>query len=141
MMNEKKKAAYLPILLVIAVILGLFLGSKLNFISEPNKVFSIRFNKFDKFNEILNYIIEEYVDSISKDHLTEEALRTLLKNLDPHSAYIPAEELLQFGPSKAKLSMDYIKSLSDRPDGKLILVTAVTPTRYWYDSAIRVRDF
>ena len=41
---------------------------------------------------------------------------------------IPAEELLQFGPSKAKLSMDYIKSLSDRPDGKLILVTAVTPT-------------
>ncbi len=41
---------------------------------------------------------------------------------------IPAEELLQFGPSKAKLSMDYIKSLSDKPDGKLILVTAVTPT-------------
>jgi len=41
---------------------------------------------------------------------------------------IPAEELLHFGPSKAKLSMDYIKSLSDRPDGKLILVTAVTPT-------------
>jgi len=41
---------------------------------------------------------------------------------------IPAEELLQFGPSKAKLSMDYIKSLNDKPDGKLILVTAVTPT-------------
>lgn len=41
---------------------------------------------------------------------------------------IPAEELLQYGPSKAKLSMDYIKSLADRPDGKLILVTAVTPT-------------
>ncbi len=41
---------------------------------------------------------------------------------------IPAEELLHFGPSKAKLSMDYIKSLADRPDGKLILVTAVTPT-------------
>jgi len=41
---------------------------------------------------------------------------------------IPAEELLQFGPSKAKLSMEYIKSLNDKPDGKLILVTAVTPT-------------
>jgi formate--tetrahydrofolate ligase len=41
---------------------------------------------------------------------------------------IPAEELLQFGPSKAKLSMEYIKSLEDKPDGKLILVTAVTPT-------------
>ena len=41
---------------------------------------------------------------------------------------IPAEELLHFGPSKAKLSMEYIKSLKDKPDGKLILVTAVTPT-------------
>lgn len=41
---------------------------------------------------------------------------------------IPADQLLQYGPSKAKLSMDYIKSLSDKPDGKLILVTAVTPT-------------
>ena len=41
---------------------------------------------------------------------------------------IPAEELLHFGPSKAKLSMEYIKSLQDKPDGKLILVTAITPT-------------
>jgi len=41
---------------------------------------------------------------------------------------IPADQLLQYGPSKAKLSMDYIKSLNDRPNGKLILVTAVTPT-------------
>ena len=92
-MNDKKRAAYLPIILAIAVLLGMFLGSKLNFTTEPNKVFSIRFNRFDKFNEILNYIIEEYVDSIDKDQLTEEAVSTLLKNLDPHSAYIPAEEL------------------------------------------------
>lgn len=41
---------------------------------------------------------------------------------------IPGEELLQYGPHKAKISMDYIDSLQDKPDGKLILVTAVTPT-------------
>ena len=41
---------------------------------------------------------------------------------------IPGDQLLQFGPHKAKLSMDYVKSLADRPDGKLILTTAVTPT-------------
>ncbi len=41
---------------------------------------------------------------------------------------IPADALLQYGPSKAKVSMDYVESLSDRPDGKLILVTAITPT-------------
>ncbi len=41
---------------------------------------------------------------------------------------IPSDQLLQYGPHKAKLSMDYVKSLADRPNGKLILTTAVTPT-------------
>ncbi len=41
---------------------------------------------------------------------------------------IPANALLQYGPNKAKLSYDYIKTLSRRSNGKLILVTAITPT-------------
>ena len=41
---------------------------------------------------------------------------------------IPSDALLQYGPHKAKVSMDYIASLADRPDGKLILTTAITPT-------------
>jgi len=41
---------------------------------------------------------------------------------------IPEESLFQYGPHKAKISADYIDSLKDRPDGKLILVTAITPT-------------
>jgi len=41
---------------------------------------------------------------------------------------IPAESLIPYGHDKAKINRDYIKSLSDRPDGKLILVTAVSPT-------------
>jgi formate--tetrahydrofolate ligase len=41
---------------------------------------------------------------------------------------IPAESVLPFGHYKAKLALDYIASLKDRPDGKLILVTAITPT-------------
>ncbi|UCH75046.1 MAG: formate--tetrahydrofolate ligase [Rhodospirillales bacterium] len=41
---------------------------------------------------------------------------------------IPAEALLQYGPHKAKLSFEHIDALADRPDGKLILVTAITPT-------------
>ncbi len=41
---------------------------------------------------------------------------------------IPADALLHFGPTKAKISYDFIKKQSRRPDGKLILVTAITPT-------------
>ncbi len=41
---------------------------------------------------------------------------------------IPSESLLQYGPNKAKISYDFINSVSKKRDGKLILVTAITPT-------------
>src|ERR1700719_2914788 len=41
---------------------------------------------------------------------------------------IAVEHLEPYGHYKAKVSMDFIKSLKNRPNGKLILVTAITPT-------------
>lgn len=41
---------------------------------------------------------------------------------------IPADALIPYGHHKAKLSYNYIKSLKGKPDGKLVLVTAMTPT-------------
>ena len=41
---------------------------------------------------------------------------------------IPTEHLLPFGHDKAKISEAFIKSVEGRPDGKLILVTAINPT-------------
>jgi formate--tetrahydrofolate ligase len=38
------------------------------------------------------------------------------------------DALIPYGHSKAKVSFDYLDQLQDRPDGKLILVTAITPT-------------
>ncbi len=41
---------------------------------------------------------------------------------------IDADALVPYGHTKAKVSLEYAKSLADRPDGKLILVTAISPT-------------
>ncbi len=41
---------------------------------------------------------------------------------------IDSEHLDPYGHYKAKLSLDFIESLNDQPDGKLILVTAISPT-------------
>ncbi len=41
---------------------------------------------------------------------------------------IPPEALIPFGTTKAKVSFDHINSLKDKSDGKLILVTAISPT-------------
>jgi formate--tetrahydrofolate ligase len=48
--------------------------------------------------------------------IARERLGIAPENLDPYGHY------------KAKVSMDYIKSLQSKPNGKLILVTAITPT-------------
>jgi formate--tetrahydrofolate ligase len=41
---------------------------------------------------------------------------------------LPREQLLQYGPYKAKLSLDAVKEIGKRKPGKLILVTAISPT-------------
>jgi len=41
---------------------------------------------------------------------------------------IPADALLPYGHTKAKLGYDFLKSLQSKTDGKLILVTAISPT-------------
>lgn len=41
---------------------------------------------------------------------------------------IADDALLHYGPHKAKIAMDYIRTLDGKPDGKLILVTAINPT-------------
>jgi formate--tetrahydrofolate ligase len=41
---------------------------------------------------------------------------------------IPATELEPYGHFKAKISLDYVARLNERPSGKLVLVTAVSPT-------------
>src|SRR6184192_1195806 len=61
----------------------------------------------------------EIADAAKKRPILEiarEKLGIAPENLDPYGHY------------KAKVSMDYIKSLKDRPNGKLILVSAITPT-------------
>jgi formate--tetrahydrofolate ligase len=41
---------------------------------------------------------------------------------------IPAEQLEPYGHDKAKVSAEFIRSLEKRPEGKLVLVTAISPT-------------
>ena len=41
---------------------------------------------------------------------------------------IPDDSFFPYAHSKGKISLDYIASLTDRPDGNLVLVTAITPT-------------
>lgn len=90
-MNKKK--LNLPIFLGIAIAVGIFIGSNLNF---KNK--SVLFNNNSneaKIKRLINYIQYDYVDKVDTDSLLDDAITNMLVKLDPHSVYLPKEELEQ----------------------------------------------
>ncbi|MBQ0735012.1 S41 family peptidase [Aquimarina celericrescens] len=89
-MGYSKK--YLPLFLGLAVGAGVFLGSKLNFSNPSAKLFSSNAKK-EKLNRLIDYIDYEYVDEINTDSIVDVTVNRILENLDPHSVYIPPEEL------------------------------------------------
>jgi formate--tetrahydrofolate ligase len=60
--------------------------------------------------------------------IAQAAVKRPILDLAREKLGIAPENLEPYGHYKAKVSMDYIKSLKSRPNGKLVLVTAITPT-------------
>ena len=60
--------------------------------------------------------------------ISQSAAKRPILEIAKEKLGIAAENLEPYGHYKAKVSMDYVKSLKDKPNGKLILVTAITPT-------------
>src|ERR1044071_6296039 len=60
--------------------------------------------------------------------ISQAATMTPIVDIASKRLGIAAKDLVPYGHYKAKVSMDYVKSLKNKPNGKLILVTAMTPT-------------
>ncbi len=60
--------------------------------------------------------------------IAQQAALTPIGELAEDRLGIPVDQLEPYGRYKAKISSEYLASLSDNPDGKLILVTAISPT-------------
>jgi len=65
---------------------------------------------------------------MSDIEIAQAALKKPIVELVDRQYGIAAEHLVPYGHYKAKLSLDFIRGLERRPDGKLILVTAISPT-------------
>ena len=86
MSNPKRLTVWLPVIIGVSVVAGIFIGgifSGKNYLADSDR----------KLNTILNLIQQEYVDTVDIDELVENSIPKILTNLDPHSMYISAKEL------------------------------------------------
>ena len=87
----RKNRTYLPLLIGLAVALGILIGSTFNFENRAI-VFNTDTNEA-KIKRLINYIQYDYVDEVDTDSLLDMTIANMLVKLDPHSVYIPKEEL------------------------------------------------
>ncbi len=89
-MQFQKK--YIPLLLGVAIAAGIFIGGTLDFNDTSNRLFTSN-SKKDKLNRLIDYIDYDYVDDINTDSIVDVTVNGILENLDPHSVYIPREDM------------------------------------------------
>lgn len=88
---NKKIQVWLPLLISIAVIAGMLIGYRLRDTQPGRNFFS--FEKSRPLQEVMNLIQNKYVDDVKITALSDSAIVAVLQKLDPHSVFIPAEEL------------------------------------------------
>ncbi len=94
MVKNPRRVIYLPIAFAVILAAGILLGNLLttNTSNKTGGVFLVNPDRHDKVTDIINYVEQDYVDSISHDDLVNDAISGIMDKLDPHSQYIPASE-------------------------------------------------
>lgn len=88
------KQIVLPLALAAVLAGGIFIGKTFSSpgeVAQGNRLFI--YPQSNKIDAVLRLIEEQYVDTVDKAGLTESLIPEILKNLDPHTVYIPMEDV------------------------------------------------
>lgn len=88
--QQRNKQYIVPLLIAGAMAIGVWVGTL--FVPQGIPSDPIAQNT-SKFNTILEMIEDKYVDSVDHDLLIESSIEGMIQKLDPHSAYIPPQDL------------------------------------------------
>ena len=102
--NEKSgKSPLQPLYYAFVLIAGILLGTLL----ADKNLLTIKTGKEDNPNKLvslIDFIEDNYVDSVDKKKIIDDAIASILKNLDPHSYYLGPEE---YAKAKEEMSGSY----------------------------------
>jgi len=88
----KSNNLYLWIIIILSVLLGFTFGSNQHIIFNAT---NIEISSSQKLKQFIKYIETNYVDDIDTDSLVNTIIEDVVEQLDPHSVYIPKEEMQQ----------------------------------------------
>lgn len=92
-MSTKTKII-IPLVIAISISIGILVGNMLSRNSQPLQG-NMQASWGNKISTILTLIQQGYVDSVSTSSIIEETIPEILKNLDPHTTYIPARNMVE----------------------------------------------
>ena len=94
----------LPIILTIGLAAGIMIGATF---AGSDKSSSDFMKGVMKFREVMGLIDRSYVDDVNTDKMVENAVTKMLENLDPHTVYVSAKDVLCF---RDKAFVEYCSS-------------------------------
>jgi carboxyl-terminal processing protease len=90
------KKYILPTLTVVVMALGILIGTTLTQKANAQRIVYQNGHlqwELSKVDRLLQLMSQAYVDSLNIDSITDEVMSEMVQKLDPHSAYIPKEDL------------------------------------------------
>lgn len=91
-MSNNRPFRFTPLIIAISLVAGILIGAFYSNRSTGTKLGIIN-SSSNKINALLRIIESQYVDSVNMADLVEKAVPQLLSELDPHSTYIPAQDM------------------------------------------------
>jgi carboxyl-terminal processing protease len=91
---NRKTIIIIPLLVAFSIAAGILIGNLLR--QNSHTIYSplpVSYGKPSKLTTILQLIEHGYVDSVNSGDIIEQTIPDILKNLDPHTAYIPARNM------------------------------------------------
>jgi carboxyl-terminal processing protease len=87
---ERKTLLRIPLTLTLTLGAGILIGA--SFFGNPSSGDEVA-RSSARIQEVLHYIRHDYVDTVPHEQLTANAIDGMLERLDPHSSYVPAQNL------------------------------------------------
>lgn len=88
---------WLPLVIAVSIAIGIFVGNSFTKYDGGGNLRPLFKRNTTKLDALLDYMNQAYVDTVNINDIVEEAIPTILSTLDPHSAYITAEDMRSTG--------------------------------------------